>query len=113
MFIEIKTILQIETIAMENPDGFTLWVPTLELVKSGIAVGHAVTQNQFGKGGLHTCIKHALYNYGYVGGWKNENGEMQYDSVRIFTDLHKAIKWARKQKQRSIFDIDNGWNIEL
>ena len=113
MFIEIRTLLQIKTISMENPEGFTLWVPTLELIKTGIAVGHKATQNQFGIGGLETVVKHALYNYGYIGGWKNQKGEMQYDSVRMFTDLRAAVKWGRKQGQYSIFDLDNGWEIVL
>jgi len=113
MFIEIKTILAIELIAMENPEGFTVHVPTLNLVTSGVVVAYHATQNQFGRGGLHTCLKHALYHDGYVGGWRNPAGEMQYDSVRIFRDLRKAIKWGRKQRQHAIFDLDNGWEIIL
>ena len=113
MLIDIKTILEIETIAMENPEGFTLFIPTRELIQTGIAVGHAATQNEFGRSGIHACIKHSLYNYGHLGGWRNPDGRMQYDSVRIFTDLQKAIKYGRKQKQYSIFDLDNGWEIIL
>ncbi len=113
MLIEIKTLLQIKTIAMENPEGFTLDLRNMEFVKTGIAVGFKETQNQFGIGGLETVVKHSLYNSGYIGGWRNPNGEMQYDSVQLFTDLRKAVKWGRKQKQHSIFDLDNGWEIVL
>lgn len=113
MFIDFSIARQIELIALENPEGFTVHVTTLNLVTKGIVVAHFETQNEFGIGGLQNCIKHALYNYGHVGGWKNPEGRMQYDSVRIFTDLRKAIKWGRKQKQYAIFDLDNGWEIIL
>ncbi len=113
MFIDFKIARAIELIALENPEGFTVHVTTLNLVTKGIVVAHQATQNEFGLGGLQNCIKHALYNYGYVGGWRNPEGQMQYDSVRIFTDLRKAIKWGRKQKQYAIFDLDNGWEIIL
>ncbi len=111
MFIDFRLVMAIEMIAIENPEGFTVHVTTLNLVTKGIVVAHLETQNNFGRGGLETCIKHALFNYGYVGGWRNQKGQMQYDSVRIFTDLRKAIKWGRKQKQYAIFDLDNGWEI--
>ncbi len=103
----------IEQVALEHPEGFTLDVRNLELVKTGIAVAHAETQNQFGFGGLYTCVQHAIYNYGFVGGWRNEKGQMQYDSIRLFTSLPKAIKWGRKQGQIAIYDLDNGWEIIL
>ena len=113
MFIDNRMLLTINTIAMENPEGFTLDLRNMEFVKTGIAVGSKETQNEFGIGGLHTVIKHATFNYGFIGGWKNPKGEMQFDSVRIFQDLRAAVKWGRKQKQYSIFDIDNGWEIIL
>lgn len=104
---------QIEAIALENSDGFTVDVRNLELVKSGIAVAYEATQNQIGFGGLYTCLQHAFYNDGFVGGWRNPEGRMQYDSIRIFHSLPAAIKWGRKQKQYAIYDLDNGWEIVL
>lgn len=112
MFID-SLLLQVQTIAAENPEGFTIDLRNLEMVKTGIAVGYAATQNQFGNGGLHKVLNHSLHNSGYIGGWKNPDGEMQYDSVRIFTDLRKAVKWGRKQKQYAIYDLDNNWEVVL
>jgi len=112
--MRFKELMQaIEEIAKENPEGFTLRITTMELVSTGIAVGHAETQHCYSRAGLYVCIEHALYNYGVIGGWRNQNGEMQYDSVRMFKDLRAAVKWGRKQKQYAIFDIDNGWEIVL
>ena len=95
------------------PEGFTYRLTTGELVTTGIAVGHEATQHCFGESGLERVIEHALYNYGVVGGWRNPEGRMQYDSIRLFTDLEKAVKWGRKQKQYAIFDIDRGLEIVL
>lgn len=103
----------IETIALEHPDGFTLQITTLELVTTGIAVGYEATQNSYQRAGLYHCIQHSIFYGGHIGGWRNLKGEMQYDSVRMFTDLRKAIRFGRKQKQVAIFDIDNGWEIIL
>lgn len=106
-------VAQIEQIAFENPYGFTIRIPTLEMVVTGIAVAHLETQHCYQRAGLYVAINHAIHNYGYLGGWKNEAGEMQYDSIRMFHSLPLAIKWGRKQKQRAVFDIDNGWEIIL
>jgi len=108
-----RLMYAIEAIALENPDGFTVRVATLELVTTGIAVAYEATQNCYQRSGLYVAIQHAVFNAGYVGGWRNERGEMQYDSIRMFQDLRAAVKWGRKQKQIAIFDIDNGWEIIL
>lgn len=100
-------------IAAENPDGFTVKIPTMQLVTSGVAVAYKATQNQFSYGGAYYCYEHAIYHDGFVGGWKNQDGRFQFDSVRIFTDLRKAVAWGRKQGQIAIFDLDNGWEIVL
>lgn len=113
MYIDNEFVFRVYEIAEQNPEGFTVDLRSLELINSGIAVAYADTQNQIGKGGLHVCIQHALYNHGFVGGWRNPQGYMQFDSIRIFHDLPKAIKFGRKQKQFAIYDIDNGWEIIL
>lgn len=112
MFID-KLFDAIFEIAKQHPEGFTLDLTKMELVTTGISVGHKETQNAFGLTGLDKCIRHALYNHGVVGGWRNPDGMMQFDSVRMFTDLRKAVRWGRKQRQYAIFDIDNGWEIVL
>lgn len=109
MFIE-RLRAAVREFAAQHPEGFTLNLTTMELVTTGIAVGHAETQHCFN---LDEAIAHALYNHGVIGGWRNLEGRMQWDSVRMFTDLRKAVRWGRKQKQYAVFDIDNGWEIVL
>lgn len=114
MFISNQTLLAVEAIALENPEGFTLHFPTMQLVNSGIVVAYEATQNSFGRSGLWSCIEHCLYQgHGFIGGWINPEGKMQYDSVRIMKDPQKAIEFGRIQHQYSIFDLDNGIEIKL
>ena len=116
MIQDYKTelMLQVKQIALENPDGFTLQLATMELVTKGIAVGHDATQNCYGNAGIYHCIQHALLNGGYIGGWIDPNtGWMQYDSLRLFSNLNKAVKWGRKQGQHSIYYIERGLEIKL
>ncbi len=108
--IQVRKLLEL---AAEFPDGFTVDIGLWEIVTSGVAVAYEATQNCFSYGGAYHCYQHALYKDGFVGGWKNEDGRFQFDSVRMFKDLRKAVKWGRKQNQRAIFDIDNGWEINL
>lgn len=103
----------VKQVARENPDGFTLELEALELVRVGIVVAYEATQNQFSDEGLQTCLEHAINHAGYIGGWKNPEGLYQYDSVRIFYDLKMAMKWGREQNQIAIFDLTNGKEIFL
>lgn len=103
----------IELIAIEHPDGFTVDLRNLELARKGIAVGFAATQNCYGFGGLYRCVEHAFFEGGFVGGWRNQDGRMQYDSIRLFESLPEAIAFGRKQNQIAIYDLENAWEIIL
>jgi hypothetical protein len=96
--------------ANENPEGFTVSLD-LEPVTSGFAVAYKETQNSFGKEGLIKCLKHAIDHAGFVGGWLNSNGQLQFDSVVIAKDLNEAIDLGRENEQFSIFYIDKSVEI--
>lgn len=104
---------QAESIAMENPQGFTLEIKTFELITSGIIVAYAETQSSFGRRGLRKCLQHAIRNDGYLGGWRNPDGKMQYDSCKVFRSLKKAKDFGRSQGQYAIFDLDRLIEIKL
>lgn len=104
----------IETIAKQNPDGFTVVLPTLKAVTEGISVSYLETQNSFDSQGLEKVITHALKHQKVVGGWFNtENGKYYYDSCRIFTNRAEAIEFGKANKQIAIFDISNLELIKL
>lgn len=90
----------------ENPDGFTLNIETFKTVKKGIAVAYYATQDCYGKQGLNFALNHALTNNKILGGWLNvENEHYYFDSIRIFTELIKAIQFGIENKQIAIFNI--------
>jgi fructokinase len=98
----------IKKMAEENPLGFTVSLPTLKRLTGGISVAYLETQNSFGDEGLKRVLKHALDNEKTVGGWKNfEDEQFYYDSVRIFTDLEQAKRFAIENRQLAIFDLTN------
>jgi len=98
----------IKKMAEENPLGFTVDLTNLKRLTGGISVAYLETQDSFGDDGLKRVLKHALDNEKTAGGWFNcENSQFYYDSVRIFTNLEEAKRFARKNKQLAIFDLSN------
>lgn len=107
-------IFEILEIARKNPDGFTIELPSLEPVKTGIVVAYEATQNSFDIEGLKKCVRHALKHGNKIGGWLNtENGLFYFDSVITFKNEEEAIKFGKAQNQIAIFDLDNLRLIKL
>lgn len=106
----VKAILEI---ARENPEGFTVEIPSLEHVKEGIPVGYEATQDSFTAEDVESVVRHAMNHENIVGGWLNEEGEFQFDSCKIFFDLEEALEFAKRNNQRAIFDITNSREIRL
>jgi hypothetical protein len=99
-------------VAKNNPDGFTLNL-NFETPTSGFVVAYQDTQNSFEKVGLEKSIKHAIRNDGFFGGWLNEDGILQFDSVKVITNKDEAIEFGRSQNQRAIWHIDEMTEIRL
>ena len=100
--------------AENNKEGFTVNLNGLTPVSSGIAVAYEATQNSFGIDGLRAALAHAKENGNVLGGWFNsEDGMFYWDSVKIFKNSKRAIKFGKKQKQIAIFDITNLEEIRL
>jgi fructokinase len=104
----------IKKIAEQNPLGFTVDLTTLKRLTTGISVAYLDTQDSFDDNGLKSVIRHALEHEKKVGGWFNSDNNMfYYDSVRIFTDLEAAKRFARENQQIAIFDLSNLKLIKL
>lgn len=96
----------IKKIAEENPDGFTVKIPSLEFQISGYIAAYSETQNCFGDEGLRKVLKHAAENDKIVGGWLNKQNEQFYfDSSKVFETKEEAVEFGRKHKQIAIFDL--------
>jgi fructokinase len=104
----------IKKIAKENPEGFTVEIPTLEWVTNGYIAACSETQNCFGDEGLRKVLEHAEKHGKIVGGWLNEdNQQFYFDSSKVFTSMKKAIEFGRKNQQISIFDLETFTEIRL
>ncbi|MDR1553344.1 MAG: hypothetical protein LBS69_07780 [Prevotellaceae bacterium] len=104
----------IKQIAKENPDGFTVKIPSLEWVIDGYIAAYLETQNCFGDEGLLRVLEHASKHDKIVGGWKNkDNKQFYFDSDKQFPGKEDAIEFGRKQKQIAIFDLQTFREIRL
>lgn len=107
-------ILAIEKIASENPEGFTIEVPSLEFVQSGIVSAYEATQNNFDSSNLVQVLNHAISHSSILGGWlDSETNIFYFDSCKIFKDLEEAIKFGKENNQIAIFDLDTLTEIRL
>lgn len=106
------------SIAANNPDGFTVEIPSLRIIEvfenEGIVVAYSETQDSFGEDGLKKVIAHALAHDKLVGGWL-EDERLYFDSVRIFpeTQLEEALEFARIGNQLAVFRLSDGKVIKL
>lgn len=107
----IKKILGL---AKAEPGGFTVRLPELERVKTGIVSAYKETQNCFGSEGLEKAVEHSLKHEKVLGGWFNsENRKFYFDSCKVFDNLEEAIKFGKENGQIAIFDLTNLRVVEL
>lgn len=93
-------------IASQNPVGFTYDILTGRMPQKGYVVAAKDTQDCIGNRGLFQVIKFYLHNLDYcIGGWRNEDGTMQFDASKVYYDLNEAITAAVKNEQRAIFNL--------
>jgi hypothetical protein len=81
------------------------------LVYSGIVGAYRATDFSEHFTDLPLAVAHALANDGIVGAWKNDDGRNCYDSCRLFTDHDHAIRFAREQGQRSVYNLNRDQEI--
>lgn len=107
-------ITRILKLAKAEPGGFTVRLPELEKIRSGIVSAYKETQNCFGRKGLEKAVTHALKHESILGGWLNsENDNYYFDSCKLFDNEIEAIRFGRENEQIAIFDLTNLRVIEL
>ncbi|HEY0976496.1 MAG TPA: hypothetical protein VGE21_03415 [Flavobacteriales bacterium] len=52
------------------------------------------------------AIAHALENEGLVSVHKDQQGQTHFTSCKLFMDLNTALRFAREQDQRSVFNLN-------
>lgn len=76
-------------------------------VYTGIVSAYKATQDSDQAMDLPAVIAHALDHDGIVGAWRDpSDGRIQYDSCRVFTDQESALRFARTQGQRSVYNLN-------
>lgn len=107
---QIKT--KILRMAEQRPDGFTFDPFAGRILTRGYVVASAHTQDCFGKVGLFRVIKFCFAHRTFcVGGWRNEDGLMQFDASMVYENIDDAINAAIMNRQRAIFNLYTGREI--
>ncbi len=76
-------------------------------VYTGIVCAYGATHGTERITEIPLVITHALAHDGVVGAWKNPaDGVTFYDSCRLFTDIDTALRFARRQGQRSVYNLN-------
>ncbi len=103
----MRTIFKtLATIAVLNPEGYTVNARTLEPITQGYSVAVQGTQNSFGDAGLQRVIDYQAMHpeCSAFGGWLNtKNGLYYYDACIIVSTKSEAIALAKANKQISFF----------
>lgn len=74
------------------------------LPETGYCAADKETQSQCGIDGLRAAINHARTHAGIVGGWYFD-GNLYFDSVRIYQSCVAAINAARENDQIGIYHL--------
>lgn len=113
--ISIEDIVEdVWSYSLENPDGFTVEIPAIEVVTNGFSVGYYIGEEHIGKESLTDVVTHALENGKVVGGWlDSSSGVYYFDSVAIFDDSQQdeAHQFAIDNNQVAYYDLTNGVTI--
>jgi len=100
-------LIKLRALAAQFPEGFTVFVPEVQIVKSGWVVAKKETQNSFGEAGLQKALEVALKTSKAMGGWKDEK-LFYWDAVEIYEDEETATQAGFRNEQQAIYQIETG-----
>lgn len=99
---------------VSRKDRFTFDLRSECLVYTGIVSAYHATEDSEHFTDLPKVMAHALENDGVVGMWKDpETGRINYDSCRIFTDLENALRFARQERQKSVYNLNREEEVRV
>lgn len=101
-----ELVQKIYEIAQSYPDGFTVYIPSLEPVKNGWCIANRATQNHFGIDGLEKVVAFAMKHNRIVGGWQ-EGRNFYFDATIVEPDEQIAISMMILHNQKSIYNLGN------
>lgn len=73
----------------------------------GVVSAYRATQDSDHFLDVPQVVAHAMAHDGIVGGWTDPgDGKVYFDSCRLFTDVGQALRFAERQQQRSVFNLN-------
>lgn len=105
--MDAKRLMKLmKAIAVLNPEGFTFSPSEKRYPRKGYVVASGHTQDCIGRTGLFRVVKFYLQHTDYcIGGWRNEEGSMQYDASKVYDSLEEAVKAAIANQQRAFYNL--------
>ena len=80
-------------------------------VYSGVVAGYRAAEENEHFTDLEQAILHAYEHDSVIAGWRNADGSWCYDSCRMFTDLPQAIRFAARERRRSVLNLNRGEEV--
>src|SRR5690349_11486014 len=62
---------------------------------------------------MPAAIMHALENDSVLTVRRDADGKLLFDSCRVFTDLPQALRFAAREKQRSVYNLNRGEHVQV
>ncbi len=97
----------------DRKDRFTFDLRGNCQVYTGIVCAYRTREDEATPLELAMVVAHAFEHDGIVGAWKDVHGRTIYDSCRLFTDHERALRFARAQGQRAVFNLNRHMDIPV
>jgi hypothetical protein len=95
-------------------DRFTFDLRSECRIYSGIVCAYRSTLAGDHVADLATAMAHAWERDGIISGWRDPwDGKVRYDSSRVFTDLDQALRFARRERQGSVYNLNRGVEVPV
>jgi hypothetical protein len=80
-------------------------------VYSGVVACYRATPDHEHFTEMSPAILHALEHDSVLTVWRDPQGKVQFDSCRVFTDLPQAVRFAAREKRRSVYNLNRGEHV--
>lgn len=82
-------------------------------VYSGVVASYRASAEDEHFTDLSAAIIHAFENDSVVTVWRDADGRMYFNSCRIFTDIPQALRFAARERQRSVLNLNRGTEVQV
>lgn len=84
------------------------------IVYTGVVAAYRATDEAPHFLELELAVAHAFAHDGLVGAWRDpETGRTSFDSCRLFMDMDSALRFAREQQQRAVYNLNRDQEVRV